>query len=166
MSALLAAVAIGCTTVIAVDLHPARLDLATELGAAHTFDGRDPDLTEKILTATGGLDFAVDTTGRASVATAAMNCLALGGVLALHGLYTPDGNGTDLAALAAGRSVTNLIEGDSVPQRMVPTLLDLYHQGRFPFDKLVQFYDFADINQAIDDAVSGKTIKPVVRFAQ
>jgi aryl-alcohol dehydrogenase len=38
--------------------------------------------------------------------------------------------------------------------------------GRFPVDRLVTFYDFAEINQAAADAVDGKTIKPVLRMPQ
>jgi aryl-alcohol dehydrogenase len=43
-------------------------------------------------------------------------------------------------------------------------LLELYRQGRFPFDKLVRFYDFDDINQAVADAQSGLTVKPILRM--
>jgi aryl-alcohol dehydrogenase len=37
-------------------------------------------------------------------------------------------------------------------------------QGRFPFDRLVTFYDFDQINQAAADAESGATIKPILRI--
>ena len=38
-------------------------------------------------------------------------------------------------------------------------------QGRFPFDRLVQFYDFDQINQAAADTESGATVKPILRIA-
>jgi aryl-alcohol dehydrogenase len=38
-------------------------------------------------------------------------------------------------------------------------------QGRFPFDRLVTFYDFDQINQAAADAEAGTTIKPILRLA-
>ena len=47
----------------------------------------------------------------------------------------------------------------------VPHLLELYMQGRFPFDRLVQFYDFDQINQAAADTESGATVKPILRIA-
>jgi aryl-alcohol dehydrogenase len=37
-------------------------------------------------------------------------------------------------------------------------------QGRFPFDQLVRFYDFDQINQAAADAESGAAVKPIIRM--
>ncbi len=56
-----------------------------------------------------------------------------------------------------------IIEGDSVPDVFIPRLIELYKQGRFPFDKLITYYDFEDINQAVDDTEQGKVIKAVLR---
>jgi aryl-alcohol dehydrogenase len=47
----------------------------------------------------------------------------------------------------------------------VPQLIELYVQGRFPFDRLVQFYDFDQINHAAADTESGATIKPILCIA-
>jgi aryl-alcohol dehydrogenase len=55
-----------------------------------------------------------------------------------------------------------VIEGDSIPQIFIPRLIRLYRSGRFPFDRLLKFYDFKDINRAMKDSLSGKTIKPVL----
>lgn len=164
LSALMAARLAGAGPLIAVDLHRSRLDLALELGATHVIDGRDPDLAEQIMDLTGGADYTIETTGLTSVVTTAVQVLGSGGVCGLHGLYTPNGSGTDVAAIPLGRTVAALIEGESVPQTMVPGLLELYAQGLFAFDKLVKQYAFEDINQAIADAESGATVKPVVVF--
>jgi aryl-alcohol dehydrogenase len=43
-------------------------------------------------------------------------------------------------------------------------LAELHAQGRFPFDKLVTFYDLSEINQAIHDSEAGRAIKPIVRM--
>jgi len=43
-------------------------------------------------------------------------------------------------------------------------LLDLHVQGRFPFDRLVRFYDFDQISQAADDVESGAQVKPIIRI--
>ena len=37
--------------------------------------------------------------------------------------------------------------------------------GAFPFDRLVRFYDFDQINQAVADARSRAVLKPVHRIA-
>jgi aryl-alcohol dehydrogenase len=31
-------------------------------------------------------------------------------------------------------------------------------------DRLIRYYDFADVNEAIADAVSGRTVKAVLRI--
>ena len=67
--------------------------------------------------------------------------------------------------LPDGRKIIDAIQGDAVPQTFIPRLIRLYRQGRFPFDRLVKFCDFADINTAIADAKSGNTIKAVLRIS-
>ena len=66
------------------------------------------------------------------------------------------------SALAQGKTVTGILEGDAVPQRLIPELIDLWRQGRFPFDQLVQTYPLSRINDAEHDAASGATVKPVL----
>jgi aryl-alcohol dehydrogenase len=53
--------------------------------------------------------------------------------------------------------------GDANPRLLVPELVTHYQAGRFPFDRLLSFYPFADINEAIGLAASGQAIKPVLR---
>jgi aryl-alcohol dehydrogenase len=53
-----------------------------------------------------------------------------------------------------------------VPQLFIPKLIKLYRAGQFPFDRLVKFYDFSDINRAIADAKRGDTVKPVLRISK
>ena len=53
-----------------------------------------------------------------------------------------------------------------MPQRFIPKLIELYQAGQFPFDRLVKFYDFSEINRAIADAKRGDTIKPVLRISE
>jgi Zn-dependent alcohol dehydrogenase len=45
-------------------------------------------------------------------------------------------------------------------------LIRLFRSGRFPFDRLVRFYDFAEINRAIAESRRGQTIKPVLLIGQ
>jgi aryl-alcohol dehydrogenase len=47
----------------------------------------------------------------------------------------------------------------------VPQLIELYRRGDFPFDRLVRFYEFDEINQAVADTRSGATVKPILRVS-
>jgi aryl-alcohol dehydrogenase len=62
------------------------------------------------------------------------------------------------------KQIQGIVEGDSVPDIFIPRLVDLYMQGRFPFDLLVKFYAFEDINTAAADSEKGETIKPIIRI--
>jgi aryl-alcohol dehydrogenase len=71
-----------------------------------------------------------------------------------------------MSTLQAGRTVRGVVQGDSRPDLFIPHLVDLFVAGRFPIDRLVTFYDFVEIDRAVADAISGTTIKPVLRMRQ
>lgn len=66
--------------------------------------------------------------------------------------------------MAEGKTMMGVIEGDSVPNVFIPQLVDYYKAGQFPFDKLVKFYDFDQINEAFLASKSGEAIKPILRI--
>jgi Zn-dependent alcohol dehydrogenase len=49
-------------------------------------------------------------------------------------------------------------------RELVPHLIELYKQGRFPVDKIVGNYRFAEIQRAIADMETGRVIKPILRM--
>ena len=168
LSAVMAARAAGATTIIAVDVLPARLDLARELGATHAIDGGKTDAVAEIrgITGGGGVDHVLDTTGLPALIEQGVEALRQRGAAAILGASRPDAT-IQLPANAFMQSCKTLmgvVEGNSVPDVVIPQLLDLYMQGRFPFDRLVRFYDFDQINQAAADAESGAAIKPIIRI--
>jgi aryl-alcohol dehydrogenase len=63
-----------------------------------------------------------------------------------------------------GRTVKGILGGDAIPDLFIPKLIELYCRGRFPFDRLITFYPFAEINQAVEDMEMGHVIKPVLRM--
>ncbi|AID34786.1 MULTISPECIES: NAD(P)-dependent alcohol dehydrogenase [Mesorhizobium] len=167
LSALMAAKVVGATTIIAVDMNDERLAMARELGATHVINPGKTDATAETMAITGhGLNFALDTTGISSVIRAAVMALAPMGTC---GILGASAMGTEIKLdevhfMSGGRRLMGIVEGESNPDTFIPMLAALHAQGRFPFDKLVKFYDFAEINQAIHDSESGKTIKPIVRM--
>lgn len=165
LSAILAARAIGAGPIIAVDINPARLQLALDLGADLAIQADQAPVVDSILARTGaGVDFAIDTTANLKVMRQAVDSLAPRGVCGLVGASRPgDELGLDaVAVMSGGRSVRGVVEGDADPQVFIPALIDLYLQGRFPFDRLIAFYPFAAINDAVNDAEAGRVIKPVI----
>ncbi|MGY1883588.1 hypothetical protein ACW9I8_29595 [Pseudomonas reactans] len=68
--------------------------------------------------------------------------------------------------ILGGRSIRGIVEGDSVPQVFIPQLVELFQQRRFPFDRLVKFYPFEQINQAAEGSTKGITLKPILHIAE
>lgn len=159
LAAVMAARIVGAGPIIGVDIIPWRLDLALQLGATHTIDARREDVASRIAEITeSGVNFVVDTTGDPELVRIAVAALKRKGRVAL---LTGD---METRAFPGGRKTVGVIQGDAVPQRFIPKLIDLYRAGQFPFDRLVKFYPFAHINRAIADARKGATIKPVLRI--
>ncbi|WP_018296944.1 NAD(P)-dependent alcohol dehydrogenase [Corynebacterium lubricantis] len=164
---IMAAAAIGATTIIAVDLHDSRLELAKELGATHTINSRNENPVEKIREITGdGVNYALDSTGVVAVTRQAADSLAINGTVGLVGAPAP---GTEVsfevgASLTRGWKFQTIIEGDAIPQDFIPRLVHLWRQGKFPIEKLVRTYPIEKINDAFADSASGEVIKPIVTF--
>ena len=167
LSAVMAARVAGATTIIAADVVPSRLALAKELGATHTVNSRETDPVEAVRKITGGgADFTLESSGRPAVLRQAIDALAIKGVC---GIVGAPALGTEASfdvngVMTTGKRIIGIIEGDSVPDLFIPSLVELYQQGRFPFDKLVKFYPLDQINQAAEDSEKGITIKPIVRL--
>ena len=49
-----------------------------------------------------------------------------------------------------------------MPDLFIPRLIELYKQGRFPFDRLLTTYKLEQINQAVEDLKNGTIIKAVL----
>jgi aryl-alcohol dehydrogenase len=162
LAAVMAAKVAGCTTIIGVDLHESRRALATELGATHVLDGADPDLVQHITTITGGgAQYTFDTTGVPSVILSAIGSLRPTGTCGLVGVQTGPLT-IDPGLLATGRNVMGILEGDAVPQVFIPQLIDLWRQGRFPFERLVERYPLDRIDEAEQSSLAGGVVKPVL----
>jgi aryl-alcohol dehydrogenase len=157
--------AAGVATIIAVDPHADRRQIATEIGATATVDPASDDVVDAIRRLTGaGATHALDTTAIGAVINQAIAALAALGTLALVGVGTPEVTIDVQSVIGGGKTIRGVIEGDAVAQQFVPRLLDLHAEGRLPLEKLIRTYDFDDIDTAVADAASGATIKPVLVF--
>ncbi len=162
LAAIMAARVAGATTIIAVDLHLSRLELARQLGATHAVEGKATDVVPQILSlVAGGVDYSFDTTGVPSVMVSAIMVLRPLGVCGVVGV-----RGADLVlpplSLELGRTVVGIIEGDAIPQRFIPQLVELWRQGRFPFDRLIGKFPLAKIDEAERASLAGEVVKPVL----
>jgi len=166
LSAVLAAIAVGSTQILAVDVNAERLALAEDLGATHIINSSQVNPVEEIQKITGtGAQYSLECTGIPDVLSQALDSLTFGGACGLIGV-APFGSrvSLDCQNILNGRTICGVVEGDSVPDLFIPQLIELYRQGRFPFDRLLKFYPFEKINQAAEDSEKGKTLKAILRF--
>jgi len=165
LSAVMAAAAAGAARIIVSDVVSSRLDLAARLGATDMVDATEGTAVEQIRELTGGqgVDFSVESTGIPEVMSQAVAALASLGSAAILGV-APDGADlrTNAFALLEGRTVTGSIVGHQAPAVLVPRILDLHDEGRFPLEAMISTYPLDDINKAVDDARSGVTVKAVL----
>lgn len=170
LSAILAAKIAGAKDIIAIDINASRLQMAAEFGATHCVDPGDFDAPAelvdhiKLQTVSGACQYAIDTTGIPSVLRQAFDCC---GPLGVTAMIAPGVPGTEVSVemlgLLPGKSLRGVVQGDSESKTFIPKLIDLWQQGRFPFDRMITTFDSIDKVEAAAKAMSdGVVIKPVV----
>ncbi len=150
--ALTAAKMSGCETSIVVDRISERLELARDFGATHSINSSETaDLPEEIRQIRPEIDYGYDSIGSSNLLSAmqkflkrtAKACGVGGGHLNGFGWQTTD-------------------EGYSIPQEMIPTMIEWYLNGQFLIEKLLCYYPFENVNEAMMAIRQGEVIKPVL----
>jgi aryl-alcohol dehydrogenase len=163
LSAVMAARLVGASKIVAVDLNPERLELARELGATDCINADAGDVAQQVRATTGrGVDYSFVTANAPAAHTAALEALAMNGTSGFVAAPLGDWKPAMFPMLAGGKQLRGILGGDAHPGLFIPQLAEYWRQGRFPFDKLLTFYPFAEIERAFADAHSGKAIKPVL----
>ncbi len=142
LSALMAAVAVGAEPVVAVDAAPGKLDVAASFGATAgvLWQGDAQSTADAVREATaGGVDYAIEATGRPEAMEAAFLSTRNRGAAVLIGIPRADAvlslPATTIPRME--RRVLGSIYGSSKPERDFPHTLALYRAGRLPLDRLV-----------------------------
>ncbi len=150
--------------------HAERSKLALELGATHVLDPAEAkDLAAAVRAILPiGVDYAFDTTGIPDLLQATMGCLGPHGTFGIVGIAPPGTPmpGDLMSAVTFGHTVKGIIEGDSDPDTFITEMIELYRQGRLPFDRLIKTYPLSEINRAIADQHDGKCVKVVLLTGQ
>ena len=169
LAALIGARAAGASTIVAIDLSPAKLDEARALGATHVFDARDPETKDQVRAATGGgVDYAFEFAGAIRALELAYAITRRGGTTVTAGLPPAAASfGIPAVSLVAEeRTIKGSYIGTCVPSRDIPRFMTLYRQGRLPVDRLLSGrLALDDINHGFDLLHEGKAVRQVVVFA-
>jgi len=168
LSALLGALAAGAGSVIAVDVEPRKLEFARELGATGTVAwAGSPEATAAAVqeASGGGVDYAIEATGRTEAMLAAFLSTRARGAAVLIGIPRADAT-LPLPALSIPRMerrVLGSIYGSSYPERDFAMTLDLYRSGRLPLDRLITHrLPLEQVQQGMDLLLAGEAIRAVI----
>jgi aryl-alcohol dehydrogenase len=164
LSAVMGAKLAGAGFVAAVDVNLQRLALAESLGAdAGVPAGETEDVVRRLYAVhPGGFDHALIAVGIAPLFDQATGVVKMGGTVGFVAAPPQGWNAPMLKLLATGRRLQAILGGEAVPRAFLPKLVDAYTKGRFPVDRLIRTYPFADIGGAFADLHGGKTVKPVL----
>lgn len=165
LAAVMAARIAGADPIVAVDVNEGRLALARELGATHAFPAAEAVEHVRAL-CPQGVGYAFDTTGIAAVIERAFGLLAPRGRLGIVGASDPAAtlSFNEAAFMGGGRTVMGILGGDSDVGPFLHELIGHHLAGRFPFDRLLGFFPFEEIDRAIHASETGEVVKPVLRI--
>jgi Zn-dependent alcohol dehydrogenase len=168
LSALMAAVAVGAEPVIAVDAAPGKLVTAASFGASAgvLWAGTAEATAEAIREASGGgVDYAIEATGRPEAMTAAFLSTRARGAAVLIGIPRADATVT-LPALSIPRMerrVLGSIYGSARAERDFPKILESYLAGHLPLDRLVSHrLPLEGVDRAFELMNSGEALRVVL----
>ena len=166
LSAVLGGVIAECSPIIIIEPQETRRNLALSLGATHAIDPSAGDTVEAVRGIVPlGADLVLDSSGFVPAVGPAVNMIANRGRLGLIGV--PNKLDAILPVpimqwITVGGTVRGIVEGDSNPDEFIPQLIELKAAGRLPIERYTTTYPLSQINQAVEDAHSGKCIKAVL----
>jgi alcohol dehydrogenase len=167
LAAVMGAVVVGATPLLAIDPVASKRELALELGASAAVE---PGEAAEALAGLGldGVHAAIETSGTVAGIEAAYRLTRRGGRTVCVGL--PDlARRIQLPAAAMvgeARTVVGSYLGSSAPQRDVPRLLRLWRAGLLPVERLVSATrPLAEINEALDDLADGVAVRQILEPA-
>jgi S-(hydroxymethyl)glutathione dehydrogenase/alcohol dehydrogenase len=159
----------GAATLVAVDLHASKLDLAIRFGATHTVIASIENTVEAVrsLTSGRGVDHAFDCVGSPATVRQAFDVLAKTGKLIVLGI-SPAGAEVSLPLaplVFEERQVLGSFYGSGNPRDDIPALARMYRQGKLKLDELLtRRYPLDRINEAYAALDRGEVARSVVVF--
>jgi S-(hydroxymethyl)glutathione dehydrogenase/alcohol dehydrogenase len=159
----------GCAPVVAVDVAPQRLELAARMGATHRINAAEVDsLAEVLRICPGGVDLAVEASGRPAVMRQALEAVRPRGGIAVVVGNARDGETLTLSPwqLNQGKQLRGTWGGDSRPDGDFPRYARLLACGKLDLAPLLgEPLPLERVNEALDLLERGAVGRPLLRLA-
>jgi S-(hydroxymethyl)glutathione dehydrogenase / alcohol dehydrogenase len=160
----------GAAEIIAVDIHPAKLELARTFGATAVVDAsrRDPVSGVMDLTAQRGADVAFEVIGLQQTIDQTISMTRRGGQAVLVGVASMDATVNVPAffgVVLAEKTIRGCWYGGSDVRRDVARILDFYRDGQLNLDGLIsQTIALEQVNEAFDALKAGAVARTVIMY--
>jgi S-(hydroxymethyl)glutathione dehydrogenase/alcohol dehydrogenase len=167
MAAINGAQIAGAGRVIAVDANPAKLQLATKLGATDIVDPQNGDVVQQVRDLTnGGVHHSFEVLGRKETAEQAFAMLAPGGTATIVGMI-PFGQKIEPHGFDFLRE--RKIQGSSMGSNHfrvdMPRLVEFYMRGKLHLEDWISAkLKLPEINEGFAAMKAGKTVRSVIVF--
>ena len=153
----------GATPIVAVDLDPAKLELARRRGATHALDASEGGRAVRRLTG-GGVDYAFEVVGVPETIRFAWDALRPGGTAVVVGLAA---KGVDVSLPAieflSEKSILGCYYGSANVAAELPELVQLVVEGRLELaDVVSHFTDLDGVEDALRRLRDGEGARTVV----
>ncbi|MET4575020.1 zinc-binding dehydrogenase [Ottowia thiooxydans] len=166
LNGLMAAKVAGASQIIGVDINEGKFALARELGATDVVNARDPKAVEHVRSITnGGVDIAFEMSGSFPAMTMANAITRRGGEIICVGLGATDAQFQYAHAglVTEEKSFRGSFMGSCVPERDIPSYIEMYRQGRLPVDRLKsESIDFDRLNVSLDLLDRGEVVRQIL----
>lgn len=170
LSVIQGAVLAKAERIIAIDINPAKFEMAMQLGATECLDPRDhaAPLQEVLVELTGGgVDYSFECVGNVDLMRTALECCHKGwGESIIIGVA---GAGQEISTrpfqLVTGRVWRGSAFGGVKGRSQLPDYVERYMKGEIKVDEMVtEVLPLEQINDAFDHMHAGKTLRSVIRF--
>jgi S-(hydroxymethyl)glutathione dehydrogenase/alcohol dehydrogenase len=170
LSCIQGAVMAKASRIIAIDINPAKWEIAQALGATDFINPADIDgnVTQYIVDMTnGGVEYSFECIGNVDVMREALECTRTGwGVSTIIGVA---GAGKEISTrpfqLVTGRTWKGTAFGGVKGRSELPGYVDRYMSGEIELDRMVTHtMGLEDINRAFDLMHRGESIRSVIIF--
>lgn len=166
--ALLGALLSGASPVIAVDHLPEKIAWAKSCGPVQGICSAETSPVDEIRRlCPGGVDVAIEATGRTAVMQLAVEAIRPQGGVAVIAGNARQGEiwPLDPKQLNQGKRILGTWGGDNQPERDFPRYQSLIVSGQLSCDRFLAYrYPLDNINQALDDLEQGRVARPLIDF--
>ena len=160
----------GAAAIIVSDPVAERREFAQRLGATHTIDPTDEDVTARCHELTGGVgvDYAFDAAGSAALVQTGVWAARKGGTIVIVGAIPVEQPVQIAPAALFGvqeKKLVGCLLGSCNSQRDVPRFIDLWRAGKLDLEGMISSRrPIAEVNEAFDDLRHSRGVRHVLEF--